>query len=80
MDHLGIEVEQTEQVTAATQRLEDTGLATFEENDASCCYTLQDKVWVHGPGQEPWTSHPTRASTRDPARPGNREVLFAPRT
>jgi hypothetical protein len=24
------------------------------ENDTSCCYALQDKVWVHGPGNEPW--------------------------
>ncbi|MER5997989.1 ArsI/CadI family heavy metal resistance metalloenzyme [Nonomuraea angiospora] len=54
MDHLGVEVEDTAQVNAATQRLKDTGLATFEENDTSCCYALQDKVWVHGPGAEPW--------------------------
>ncbi len=44
----------TDQVTAATDRLKDAGLATFEENDTSCRYALQDKVWVHGPGQEPW--------------------------
>jgi catechol 2,3-dioxygenase-like lactoylglutathione lyase family enzyme len=54
MDHLGVEVEGTDQVTAATNRLKDAGLATFEENDTSCCYAVQDKVWVHGPGQEPW--------------------------
>ncbi|GLY78532.1 ArsI/CadI family heavy metal resistance metalloenzyme [Actinoallomurus iriomotensis] len=54
MDHLGVEVEDAELVTAATQRLKDAGLATFEENDTSCCYALQDKVWVHGPGREPW--------------------------
>ncbi|MFJ1994924.1 ArsI/CadI family heavy metal resistance metalloenzyme [Streptomyces asiaticus] len=54
LDHLGVEVASTEQVTAATDRLKDAGLATFEENDTSCCYALQDKVWVHGPGQEPW--------------------------
>jgi catechol 2,3-dioxygenase-like lactoylglutathione lyase family enzyme len=54
MDHLGVEVEDTAQVNAATQRLKDAGLATFEENDTSCCYALQDKVWVHGPGGEPW--------------------------
>jgi hypothetical protein len=52
MDHLGVEVAHTDQVTAATRRLEDAGLATFEESDTSCCYALQDKVWVHGPGQE----------------------------
>ncbi|MFF0776472.1 ArsI/CadI family heavy metal resistance metalloenzyme [Nonomuraea wenchangensis] len=54
LDHLGVEVEDTAQVDAATQRLKDAGLATFEENDTSCCYALQDKVWVHGPGAEPW--------------------------
>jgi catechol 2,3-dioxygenase-like lactoylglutathione lyase family enzyme len=54
MDHLGVEVEDTEQVADATRRLKDAGLATFEENDTSCCYALQDKVWIHGPGQEPW--------------------------
>ena len=54
LDHLGVEVESTDQVDAATSRLRDAGLATFEENDTSCCYALQDKVWVHGPGREPW--------------------------
>ncbi|MFJ4849092.1 ArsI/CadI family heavy metal resistance metalloenzyme, partial [Streptomyces sp. NPDC088733] len=32
LDHLGVEVASTEQVTAATDRLQGTGLATFEEN------------------------------------------------
>jgi len=54
LDHLGVEVEATEQVDAATRRLQDAGLATFEENDTDCCYAVQDKVWVHGPGREPW--------------------------
>lgn len=54
MDHLGVEVETTEQVTAATDRFKEASLATLEENDTSCCYALQDKVWIQGPGQEPW--------------------------
>jgi catechol 2,3-dioxygenase-like lactoylglutathione lyase family enzyme len=61
MDHLGVEVEDTGQVTAATRRLKDAGLAAFEENDTSCCYALQDKVWVHGPGQEPWEVYTVKA-------------------
>ncbi|MGW2706061.1 ArsI/CadI family heavy metal resistance metalloenzyme [Streptomyces sp. NPDC001340] len=61
LDHLGVEVESTEQVNAATTRLKDAGLATFEENDTSCCYALQDKVWVHGPGQEPWEVYVVKA-------------------
>ncbi|MFE7976762.1 ArsI/CadI family heavy metal resistance metalloenzyme [Streptomyces shenzhenensis] len=61
LDHLGVEVESTDQVGAATTRLKDAGLATFEENDTSCCYALQDKVWVHGPGREPWEVYVVKA-------------------
>lgn len=61
LDHLGVEVESGDQVTAATNRLRDAGLATFEENDTSCCYALQDKVWVHGPGKEPWEVYVVKA-------------------
>ncbi|MFI9806594.1 ArsI/CadI family heavy metal resistance metalloenzyme [Streptomyces sp. NPDC052301] len=61
LDHLGVEVESTAQVDVATSRLRDAGLATFEENDTSCCYALQDKVWVHGPGKEPWEVYVVKA-------------------
>ncbi|WP_435134573.1 ArsI/CadI family heavy metal resistance metalloenzyme [Actinacidiphila sp. bgisy144] len=61
LDHLGVEVESTEQVDAATTRLRTAGLATFEEGDTSCCYALQDKVWVHGPGREPWEVYVVKA-------------------
>ncbi|MEU5404019.1 ArsI/CadI family heavy metal resistance metalloenzyme [Streptomyces sp. NPDC005963] len=61
LDHLGVEVASTDQVSAAATRLKDAGLATFEENDTSCCYALQDKVWVHGPGQEPWEVYVVKA-------------------
>ncbi len=51
MDHLGVEVDTTEAVHAATTRLAEAGLPTDTEDDTTCCYALQDKVWVHGPGQ-----------------------------
>ena len=54
MDHLGVEVETTDEVTAATARLAAEGLATATEEDTACCYAVQDKVWVTGPGDEPW--------------------------
>ncbi|MGH4011353.1 MAG: ArsI/CadI family heavy metal resistance metalloenzyme [Pseudonocardiaceae bacterium] len=63
MDHLGIEVDTTEQVTAATDRFTAAGLVTFEQNDTSCCYALQDKVWVQGPGREPWEVYVVKADT-----------------
>ncbi|WP_432030964.1 ArsI/CadI family heavy metal resistance metalloenzyme [Streptomyces sp. 1222.5] len=61
LDHLGVEAASAEDVVAAGGRLKDAGLATFEENDTSCCYALQDKVWVHGPGKEPWEVYVVKA-------------------
>jgi len=61
MDHLGVEVESTGQVTEATSRLAGAGLATEVEDDTTCCYAVQDKVWVHGPGREPWEVYVVKA-------------------
>ncbi|WP_330290368.1 ArsI/CadI family heavy metal resistance metalloenzyme [Streptomyces sp. NBC_00576] len=61
MDHLGVEVETTEAVHTATTRLSEAGLTTDVENDTTCCYAVQDKVWVHGPGQEPWEVYVVKA-------------------
>ena len=72
MDHLGVEVETTDAVHAATARLSEAGLATAEENDTTCCYALQDKVWVHGPGREPWEVYVVKADADTAARqPGS---------
>jgi hypothetical protein len=49
-----VEVENTAQVTEAITRLTDEGLATDVETNTTCCYAVQDKVWVNGPGRERW--------------------------
>ena len=54
MDHLGIEVETSEEVDAAGVRFDAIGMDKEVEDGTVCCYALQDKVWVHGPGNEPW--------------------------
>ncbi|MEU2602829.1 ArsI/CadI family heavy metal resistance metalloenzyme [Streptomyces hirsutus] len=69
MDHLGVEVATTDKVQAATALLADAGLATREENDTTCCYALQDKVWVQGPGSERWEVYVMKADTPASASP-----------
>lgn len=54
LNHLGIEVFSSEEVTAAAARFTESGMATFDETDTTCCYALQDKVWVHDPAGAPW--------------------------
>ncbi|GLW64333.1 glyoxalase [Actinomadura rubrobrunea] len=61
MDHLGVEVENSEFVAEAAKRLTEAGLVTLEEKDTSCCYAVQDKVWVQGPGGEPWEFYTVKA-------------------
>ena len=61
MDHLGVEVQTTDEVAAATARLAAEGLATATEEDTACCYAVQDKVWVTGPGEESWEVYVVKA-------------------
>jgi len=53
-NHAGIQVQSTEDVLAAKERLVAAGLAAFDEMDTTCCYARQDKIWVHDPDGTPW--------------------------
>lgn len=54
LNHLGVEVETTDEVRAAAQQLSGEGVATVEEMGTTCCYAEQDKVWVFDPAGAPW--------------------------
>ncbi|HVB01451.1 MAG TPA: ArsI/CadI family heavy metal resistance metalloenzyme [Acidimicrobiales bacterium] len=66
LNHLGIEVFTTEEVSAAQARLAGEDLATALEEQTSCCYAVQDKVWVDGPGGEPWEIYTVLADVEMP--------------
>jgi catechol 2,3-dioxygenase-like lactoylglutathione lyase family enzyme len=67
LNHLGVEVGTVDEVEAGAARLKDAGLATFDEKDTTCCYALQDKVWVHDPAGAPWEIYTVKDD--DPANP-----------
>ena len=48
LNHLGVEVESTDLVQEATTRFGAFGLPIEVQEQTSCCYAVQDKVWVHG--------------------------------
>ena len=55
LNHLGVEVADTDAVDAEQARLAGAGLAAIEERDTTCCYARQDKFWVKGaPDGERW--------------------------
>ena len=70
INHLGVEVTSTDEVVAATQRFMTEGLQTRIEDSTTCCYALQDKVWVTGPGGEPWEVYTVLADAG--AEPGGK--------
>jgi catechol 2,3-dioxygenase-like lactoylglutathione lyase family enzyme len=79
MDHLGVEVGTTDEVTSATARLTAAGLLTASEEDTTCCYALQDKVWVTAPGGEPWETYVVKADA-DVLDKADNSVCCAPAT
>ena len=55
INHLGVEVPDTETVDAEQARLTDAGLASVDERATTCCYARQDKFWVQGaPDGQAW--------------------------
>src|SRR5262249_10367590 len=52
--HFGIQVASTDDVALAASRFARGGLQTFSEADTSCCYAVQDKVWVEDPDGNMW--------------------------
>jgi catechol 2,3-dioxygenase-like lactoylglutathione lyase family enzyme len=55
LNHLGVEVADTDTVDAEQTRLAGVGLASIDERDTTCCYARQDKFWVEGaPNGERW--------------------------
>src|SRR4051794_13218265 len=65
LNHLGVEVASTADVTNATTRLATEGLSPDVEMGTTCCYAEQDKVWVTGPGGERWEVYTVLADAED---------------
>jgi len=66
LNHLCVEVESTADVTAAQSRLANNGLPTATEENVSCCYAVQDKVWVDAPDGEPCEIYTVLADAETP--------------
>jgi catechol 2,3-dioxygenase-like lactoylglutathione lyase family enzyme len=54
LNHLGVEVASSEDVSSAARRLRAGGLSTRTEDAVACCHAVQDKVWVSDPDGAPW--------------------------
>jgi len=54
VNHLGIEVESTDEIAAWKQRLLEQGILEKVEDNIACCFARQDKLWFTDPDGNPW--------------------------
>ena len=87
MNHVGVEVSSTEEVAEATNRMQAAGAVCNVEDGTTCCFALQDKVWVNGP-EIPWeiytvladadVMHPAENACCAPATQDEPNAVHAP--
>jgi catechol 2,3-dioxygenase-like lactoylglutathione lyase family enzyme len=77
LNHLGIEVDGTGEVVAASDRFRAAGLPIDERAAETCCYATQDKVWVHDPDGAPWEVYTVLADA-DRMHPDAEPAVAAP--
>jgi catechol 2,3-dioxygenase-like lactoylglutathione lyase family enzyme len=53
LNHIGVEVETTDEVMATATRMQAEGASCDVQESTTCCFAVQDKVWVSGP-EIPW--------------------------
>jgi len=54
VDHVGVQVESTDELNELAGRLKAAGAQTFDETGAACCYAQSDKSWVKDPSGVRW--------------------------
>lgn len=65
INHVGIEVNSTDEVSSEAMRIESVGLPVKVEGSHTCCYATQDKVWTIDPEGIPWEVYTVLADTAD---------------
>ena len=65
LNHLGVEVSDDADVHEATERLKAGGLEHLVEDETTCCYAQQNKVWAREPDGLRWEWYRVLADTSE---------------
>jgi predicted enzyme related to lactoylglutathione lyase len=63
IDHLGLQVESSDDLATIAGRLKAAGESVREQVDAACCYARGDKGWVSDPSGISWETFHTIGET-----------------
>ena len=59
VNHLGLQVDEAEELTALRQQVGAAEIAVDDEPAAECCYALSDKYWIEDPQGIAWETFHT---------------------
>lgn len=65
LDHLGIQVEDQNELQAVYARLRNAGGDVVEQGETSCCYATSEKSWIDDPAGIAWETFLTTGESTD---------------
>lgn len=57
VNHLGIQVENPNELEEITERLKKADLGVYDEGEVTCCYAESNKAWVKDPSGVAWEAY-----------------------
>jgi len=65
LDHLGIQVENRDELDDVYGRLRNAGASVLEEGSTTCCYAKSEKSWIEDPSGISWETFLTTGESTD---------------
>jgi catechol 2,3-dioxygenase-like lactoylglutathione lyase family enzyme len=65
LDHLGIQVESSDELQEVYRRLRQAGGSILEEGQTTCCYAQSEKSWIDDPAGISWEAFHTTGESTD---------------
>jgi predicted enzyme related to lactoylglutathione lyase len=65
LDHLGIQVENEDELSEIYARLRQAGGTVVEQGQTTCCYAKSEKSWIDDPAGIAWETFLTRGESTD---------------
>src|SRR5215831_5647081 len=65
LDHLGIQVENKDELAEVYGRLQEAGGIVIEQGETTCCYARSEKSWIDDPAGIAWETFLTTGESTD---------------
>lgn len=75
VDHVGLQVDEPQELEALASRVKAAGVGVLEEPSATCCYAKSDKYWALSPDGAKWELYRTFADSKTFGASPSRDAL-----